>query len=83
MVNIITAGTICMAYQFKCSCGVCVSAESRCNGTRECIDGSDEMNCPCKRGQFKCHDGSCINLSKRCNGRADCHSGEDEHNCGE
>lgn len=78
-----TAGSICMAYQYKCSSGQCVPSESRCNDTEECLDGSDETNCPCKRGQFKCHDGTCINFSKRCNGQTDCLPfGEDEENCG-
>lgn len=72
-----------MAYQYKCSSGQCVPSESRCNDTEECLDGSDETNCPCKRGQFKCHDGTCINFSKRCNGQTDCLPfGEDEENCG-
>ncbi|XP_069364956.1 basement membrane-specific heparan sulfate proteoglycan core protein isoform X5 [Maniola hyperantus] len=79
----LNCGSICMAYQYKCSSGQCVAAESRCNGTGECLDGSDETNCPCKRGQFHCHDGSCINFSKRCNGQTDCQPlGEDELNCG-
>lgn len=77
------AGTVCMAYEYKCTSGNCVPADSWCNGTQECSDGSDESNCPCKRGQFECHDGSCINIAKRCNGYKDCQpSGEDEMNCG-
>lgn len=72
-----------MAYQYKCTSGQCVPADSRCNGTEECIDSSDETNCPCKRDEFRCRDGSCINLAKRCNGYNDCSpNGEDEFNCG-
>lgn len=77
-----TAGTVCMAYEFKCTSGQCVHSESRCNKTSECFDGSDEENCPCKRGQFTCRDGSCINIAKRCDGKKDCGKGEDEINCG-
>lgn len=78
------AGTVCMAFQYKCTSGQCVPAESKCNGTRECNDWSDEQNCPCKRGQFPCRDGSCLNIALRCNGHRDCHpAGEDEFNCGE
>ncbi|XP_072931305.1 basement membrane-specific heparan sulfate proteoglycan core protein [Epargyreus clarus] len=76
------AGTVCMAYQYKCSSGKCVEAASWCNGTEECDDGSDEINCTCKRDEFRCQDGSCINSVKRCNGRQDCRpGGEDERNC--
>lgn len=72
-----------MAYQYKCSSGKCVEAASWCNGTVECDDGSDEINCTCKRDEFRCPDGSCINVAKRCNGRRDCQpGGEDEQNCG-
>lgn len=80
---IIMAGKECMAYEFKCTSGQCVHAESRCNGTTECDDLSDERECSCKRGQFRCLDGPCINIALRCNGNKDCRNGEDEMNCGE
>jgi hypothetical protein len=84
MVHYVTAGTVCMAFQYKCSSGQCVPAESVCNGTTECNDLSDERNCPCKREEFRCRDGTCINIALRCDGYTDCHpQGEDELNCGE
>lgn len=64
---IIITGTPCMAYYFKCSCGSCVPEGSRCNGTIECSDGSDELNCPCRRNRFICYDGSNIIITKNCN----------------
>lgn len=80
----IMAGTVSMASQYNCTNGQYVPGESRCNGTTECLDGSDEKECPCKRDQFQCQDNSCINISKRCNGQRDCQPfGEDEFNCGE
>ncbi|KAH9644190.1 hypothetical protein HF086_008679, partial [Spodoptera exigua] len=79
--RIITAGTVCMAYEYECTNGMCVQADARCNGTVECDDGSDETSCPCKRDQYPCRDGSCINIAYLCNGRHDCSQGEDEYNC--
>lgn len=42
----------CMLYlgcrsfgQYRCSNGQCVSYSFRCNGIRNCFDGSDETNC--------------------------------------
>ena len=35
----------CSSTQFQCTNGQCISASSRCTGTRTCSDGSDEMNC--------------------------------------
>ncbi|KAI8430576.1 hypothetical protein MSG28_000798 [Choristoneura fumiferana] len=73
--------TICMAYEYKCSSGQCVRAEAQCNGTAECLDGSDESGCPCKRDELSCRDGPCINVALRCNGQKNCPHGEDELNC--
>ena len=35
----------CSTNQFTCANGQCVPVASRCNGVRECSDGSDEANC--------------------------------------
>jgi len=32
----------CPNYSFKCKYGACISYSSRCDGVRQCIDGSDE-----------------------------------------
>lgn len=33
----------CQKYTFQCKYGACVSKESRCDGIRQCADGSDEV----------------------------------------
>jgi len=35
----------CQKYTFQCNYGACVSKESRCDGIRQCNDGSDEERC--------------------------------------
>lgn len=35
----------CQKYTFQCKYGACVSKESKCDGIRQCIDGSDEERC--------------------------------------
>ena len=36
----------CSAHEFSCLDGMCVSASLRCNFVQDCIDGSDELDCP-------------------------------------
>jgi len=40
--------TACTSSQWRCSNGQCISSYQRCDGDRECTDGSDELNC-CKQ----------------------------------
>ena len=35
----------CRSDQWTCSNGDCIDALDRCNGYRQCSDGSDEDNC--------------------------------------
>ena len=46
--------TNCSSYQFQCTSGDCVSSNYKCDGDRDCNDGSDELGCPCSRNQFRC-----------------------------
>ncbi|KAI6182196.1 hypothetical protein M3Y97_00354300 [Aphelenchoides bicaudatus] len=33
-------------YQFTCASGECIAIYDRCSGIAQCLDGSDELNCP-------------------------------------
>lgn len=51
---------------FKCDYGVCVENSAVCDGTYNCLDGSDEIlcgrtACPVAR-PFKCSNGECIKI---------------------
>jgi len=35
----------CSSQQYRCASGACVPLTARCNGWRDCYDGSDETNC--------------------------------------
>uniref|UniRef100_A0A8C0TXJ2 Low-density lipoprotein receptor-related protein 2 n=1 Tax=Canis lupus familiaris TaxID=9615 RepID=A0A8C0TXJ2_CANLF len=75
--------TECGSEDFRCEDGQCISASWRCDGTRDCLDDTDEIGCPppsCKVNQFLCHgEGQCIPNSWECDGERDCEDGSDEH----
>ncbi|XP_053307342.1 sortilin-related receptor isoform X2 [Spea bombifrons] len=78
----------CRSGEFECKkWRSCIPNWKRCDGVRDCLDGTDELQCstrgptPCINGSL-CEDGeACIALSDTCDGFLDCSDGSDEANC--
>ncbi|XP_065553451.1 sortilin-related receptor isoform X3 [Lathamus discolor] len=78
----------CSRFELECQqLHKCIPNWKRCDGVRDCQDGTDERNCPtqstlsCPNG-YKCEDGeTCIMLTERCDGFLDCSDSSDEKNC--
>ncbi|KAK2108849.1 hypothetical protein P7K49_014014 [Saguinus oedipus] len=72
----------CDSEHFRCRNGHCIPKDWRCDGTKDCLDDSDEIGCApvtCQQGYFKCHsDGQCIPNSWVCDQDQDCDDGSDE-----
>ncbi|XP_035377067.1 low-density lipoprotein receptor-related protein 1 isoform X2 [Electrophorus electricus] len=88
----IEAPKTCSPKQFVCKDQVtCISKGWRCDGEKDCPDGSDEASEICHQSQvsqcppneFECRGTDvCIHLSKVCDGISDCVDGRDEgHHC--
>ncbi|XP_059895450.1 LOW QUALITY PROTEIN: low-density lipoprotein receptor-related protein 2a [Gadus macrocephalus] len=74
---------MCSSTQYRCADNErCVPIWWRCDGQRDCRDGSDEPStCPgrhCRLGQFQCSDGNCTSSHYLCNTNQDCPDGSDE-----
>ena len=44
----LTITVFCSSGAFRCTNGQCVRSSDRCDGTRDCTDGSDETGCSSK-----------------------------------
>uniref|UniRef100_A0A8C0IFR5 MAM and LDL receptor class A domain containing 1 n=1 Tax=Bubo bubo TaxID=30461 RepID=A0A8C0IFR5_BUBBB len=83
----------CSSDQFTCAyVQQCLPLSTKCNGSEDCMDGSDEINCLtetpttlspnfCKQTEFLCPSKGCIPSLLKCDGVPDCHLNEDEVGC--
>ena len=61
----------------------CLPIASKCDGHKDCMDGSDERGCSCTCSeQFSCLTiCQCLDVARVCDGVPDCIDQTDEHNC--
>ncbi|XP_055683188.1 low-density lipoprotein receptor-related protein 2 [Lutzomyia longipalpis] len=77
----------CTAGQHRCggSDEKCIPWFWKCDGEKDCKDGSDEpASCParhCRAGTFQCRNTNCTPSATICDGTDDCGDGSDEQNC--
>ncbi|KAJ7322393.1 hypothetical protein JRQ81_018680, partial [Phrynocephalus forsythii] len=77
----------CGRYEFHCHSGECRPRGWVCDDEADCLDGSDELQCPraCGLDQLPCAQGSeCVHYSHLCDGAPHCqdHSDESIDTCG-
>ena len=72
-----TSGCDALGTDFTCRDGTSVGAYQRCDGSRDCADGSDEDGC----ATFTCKDGIKVLAAKRCDQIPDCADASDENGC--
>uniref|UniRef100_A0A2C9KAN0 EGF-like domain-containing protein n=1 Tax=Biomphalaria glabrata TaxID=6526 RepID=A0A2C9KAN0_BIOGL len=77
--------TTCRPGLFQCQNGRCIPNSYRCDRDNDCLDRTDELNCPeattCPANRFKCDNGQCISSVWVCDGDNDCGDMTDEKNC--
>ncbi|KAM9242496.1 low-density lipoprotein receptor-related protein 8 isoform 9-T9 [Dugong dugon] len=71
----------CEENQFRCRNERCIPSVWRCDEDDDCLDNSDEDDCPkktCADSDFTCDNGHCIPERWKCDGDKDCPDGSDE-----
>ncbi|XP_035827354.1 low-density lipoprotein receptor-related protein 2 [Aplysia californica] len=75
----------CRPGLFRCQNGRCIPNSYRCDRDNDCLDKSDELDCPedttCPANRFKCGNGQCISRVWVCDGDNDCGDMSDENDC--
>ena len=75
----------CGPGQAVCQNGQCIPSDYRCDGDKDCEDGSDEIcSAPtgnCEPNEFRCNNNRCAMKIWRCDGDNDCGDDSDELNC--
>ncbi|KAK9496801.1 hypothetical protein O3M35_012994 [Rhynocoris fuscipes] len=84
LVELLTPSKKCASGQFSCADGSgCIKTIQRCDAVRDCVDGSDEMNCE-EQGcleNFQCKNRQCLKRSLVCDSMPNCSDGSDESDC--
>ena len=69
---------------YKCDFSYCIPLRYICDGTVDCPNGEDEIDCkdplPCP-GLLKCRLGQCVHPSEVCDGIVHCPLADDERTC--
>src|SRR5690606_35270976 len=69
-------------FEGKCAGDGGFTQGERCNGVKDCQDGSDEFNCPPEAAGFTCDSFERVAWAVVCDGRSDCSGASDETMCG-
>ena len=68
--------------EFLCDKKRCIPHRYVCDGTVDCFDQSDELNCaPCNSSSIHCGERKCMSDRHICDGTPTCPYGQDERNC--